>query len=133
MMTLEEYASDVGKTVDEIIALCDNLGIKYEDEETILNDEDIIVLDNNRARSNESRFEHIAVSRHELLPSDIKQIPKRIETSILKKDKERTNTYNIYIARNGHVGEYIKISIEIDFKKSNIGFVKTIYITRNNK
>ena len=93
----------------------------------------IIVLDNNRERSNESRFEHIAVSRHELLPSDIKQIPKRTETSILKKDKERTNTYNIYIARNGHVGEYIKISIEIDFKKSNIGFVKTIYITRNNK
>ena len=46
-MNIKDYASDVGKTVDEIIALCDNLGIKYEDEETILNDEDIIVLDNN--------------------------------------------------------------------------------------
>ena len=46
-MNIKDYASDVGKTVDEIIALCDNLGIKYEDEETVLNDEDIIVLDNN--------------------------------------------------------------------------------------
>lgn len=93
----------------------------------------IIVFEDNRARSNESRFEHIAVSRHELLPSDIKQIPKRIETSALKKDKDRTNTYNIYIRRNGHIGEYIKISIEIDFRKSNVGLVKTIFITKNNK
>ena len=89
-----------------------------------------IKIENDRARSNESRFEHIISSRHELQQSDIKRIPKKIGTSELKKDKERTDTYNLYIKRNNYGDDYIKISLEIDFKKSNVGIVKTIFITR---
>lgn len=46
MMTIEDYALDVGKTIDEIKALCDKIGINYEDEKTPLDETDIILLDN---------------------------------------------------------------------------------------
>ena len=46
MMNIEDYALDVGKSVDEIKALCDKIGIKYEDETTPLDETDIILLDN---------------------------------------------------------------------------------------
>ena len=47
MMTLEEYANDVGLTTEDIMALCDKLGIDYEDENTLLDDTSIVLLDNN--------------------------------------------------------------------------------------
>ena len=46
MMTIEDYALDVDKTIDEIKALCDKIGINYEDEKTPLDETDIILLDN---------------------------------------------------------------------------------------
>ncbi|MBR3210464.1 MAG: translation initiation factor IF-2 [Bacilli bacterium] len=46
MMTLEDYASDVGKTIEEIMALCDKVGINYEDESSLLDDVSITLLDN---------------------------------------------------------------------------------------
>ena len=46
MMTIEDYALDVGKTIDEIKALCDKIGINYKDEKTPLDETDIILLDN---------------------------------------------------------------------------------------
>lgn len=46
MMTIEDYALDVGKTTDEIKALCNKIGIKYEDENSTLSETDIILLDN---------------------------------------------------------------------------------------
>ena len=46
MMTLEDYANDVGKTVEEIEALCDKVGISYQDENSLLDDISITLLDN---------------------------------------------------------------------------------------
>ncbi len=46
MMTLEDYALDVNKSVEEIMAICDKLDIKYDDENSLLNETDIILLDN---------------------------------------------------------------------------------------
>ncbi len=46
MMTLEDYASDVGKTVEEIMELCDKVGIHYQNENTLLDDISITLLDN---------------------------------------------------------------------------------------
>ena len=46
MMTIEDYAQDVGKTVEEIKALCEKIGIDYKDETTTLGETDIILLDN---------------------------------------------------------------------------------------
>ena len=88
---------------------------------------------NNRARSNESRFEHISVDRHELKPRDIKRIVVAIKTSILRKDKQRKNTYNLYIKRTNYNDEYIKISLYANFQKNNEAIVKTIFITKNFK
>ena len=45
-MNLNEYAQDVGKSIEEIKKLCDKIGIQYEDEETFLQEDDIILLDN---------------------------------------------------------------------------------------
>ncbi len=46
MMTIEDYAQDVGKTVEKIMALCDKIGISYQDENSLLDDISITLLDN---------------------------------------------------------------------------------------
>ena len=46
MMTLEDYALDVDKTVEEIMALCDKIGINYDDKDSLLDDISITLLDN---------------------------------------------------------------------------------------
>ena len=46
MMTMEDYAQDVGKTLEEIMALCDKIGIEYQDENSLLDDVSITLLDN---------------------------------------------------------------------------------------
>ena len=46
MMTLQDYAQDVGMSVDEVKALCDKVGISYQDENTLLDDISITLLDN---------------------------------------------------------------------------------------
>ena len=93
----------------------------------------VIVLENDRASSNENRIEHIIDSRHDLKPNDIKRIPKRIDEAIFKKDKERKDTYNLYIERNNYRKQYIKISMKIEFEKSNKATIKTIFITDHIK
>ena len=45
MMSIIEYATDVNKSVEEIFRLCDSLGIDYEDQETVLSEDDIVLLD----------------------------------------------------------------------------------------
>ena len=39
MMNLEDYALDVGKSIEEIMKLCDKLDIPYQDATTTLTDE----------------------------------------------------------------------------------------------
>lgn len=46
MMTMEDYAQDVGKTIEEIKELCDKIGVEYENENTLLDDVSITLLDN---------------------------------------------------------------------------------------
>ena len=46
MMTLEDYALDVEKSVEEIMALCDKVGISYDDKDSLLDDISITLLDN---------------------------------------------------------------------------------------
>ena len=46
MMSVLEYASDVGKSVESIFELCRKLNIKVENEDDMLSDDDIILLDN---------------------------------------------------------------------------------------
>lgn len=53
MMTVLEYANDVDKSVAEIIDLCGKLGIKANQEDAMLSDDDIILLDNEIANDSE--------------------------------------------------------------------------------
>lgn len=84
----------------------------------------------NRARSNQSRFEHIVNQRHGLRPSDFERVIRCIKKCIFRKDLERTETYNIYIRRTNYSDEYIKIGVKIDPSEPEIAMVKTIFITR---
>ena len=46
MMSLIDYATDVNLDVEKIKSLCDKIGIAYDDEESMLTEDDIILLDN---------------------------------------------------------------------------------------
>jgi len=87
----------------------------------------------NRARSNETRYEHIIKSSHGLLPADIKYIPEGIKKSKLKKDKLRKWTYEYVFERKGNKREYMKICVQLDKDDSHIAVVKTIFISKNGK
>ena len=43
MMNVSEYASDVGRTVEEILSLCQKLSISASASEDMLSDDDIIM------------------------------------------------------------------------------------------
>lgn len=47
MMTVLEYAQDVGKSVDDIIRLGAMFDLNFEDEDYMLSQDDIVILDNN--------------------------------------------------------------------------------------
>ena len=83
-----------------------------------------------RARSNQSRFEHIIDSRHCLSTSDIERIARYINHSKLKMEHERKESFNLFIKRNGFNNEYIKIALKIEDDNPSIAFVKTIFITK---
>jgi len=51
MMSVSEYASDINKTVQEILKKCRELGISVNDEGDLLDDEAIIMLDSSFADS----------------------------------------------------------------------------------
>ncbi|MBE6142237.1 MAG: hypothetical protein E7175_05315 [Erysipelotrichaceae bacterium] len=114
--TYEEMMSNLLKTLPfPIVDNRHNINIYFYDD---------------RARSNQNRFDHIIDSRHELLPGDIKRIQKCMKKAIFKKDKERTNTFNIYITRNNYGNEYIKISLKIEPEEPHRALVKTVFITK---
>ena len=46
MMSILEYANDVNKSVEEILKLCDKLDIKHDSADTLLSEDDIVILDN---------------------------------------------------------------------------------------
>ncbi len=90
-----------------------------------------VVLENDMARSNQSRFQHITKESHDLLPGDIKTIEEKLPVnSKLKKDKTRRLTYNYYIKRNKSGAEYIKVSVQIDKIDKRLAKIKTIFITK---
>ncbi len=69
MMTMEDYAQDVGKTLEEIKALCNEIGIEYEDENTLLDDVSITLLDN--ALEEESDEENIEEQEERRLEEEV--------------------------------------------------------------
>jgi len=86
MMTIKDYAVDVDKTIEEIEALCDKIGIDYKDENTDLDETSIIELDN-ELQNEENQNEEIV--------SDEIEEERRLEEEVEDKAEELANETNI--------------------------------------
>ena len=73
-----------------------------------------IHLDDGRARSNQSRVQHIVKYGHDLKARDLESVPEGInQYCFYKKDPLCKNTFNYYIKRKGESKGFIKVSIRI--------------------
>jgi len=82
MMTLKDYAEDVGKSIDEIKALCDKIGIDYQDENSNIDETSIILLDN-EIQDQEVYIEgDIENLEERILEEEVEEVPR-------KKDKKK--------------------------------------------
>ncbi len=108
MMSILEYANDVNKTVEEIKKLCDRLNIKYDTENTVLSEDDIVLLDGEIENSLDKEFleEEVLDEKIEKMISDanididntmnkqkLKPKSERIENNKMKFQKERKELY----------------------------------------
>ena len=108
MMSILEYANDVNKTVDEIKILCDRLNIKYDDENTMLTEDDIVLLDGEIETNSDNDVldDEVLDEKVEKMISDakididnttnkqkFKPKSERIENSKVKFQKERKELY----------------------------------------
>lgn len=83
-----------------------------------------------RARSNQTREEHIVEYGHNLKVRDLELVPKGINNYFdYKKDQIYKNTWNYYIKRSGQDKGLIKVSIRVDDNDSKRAWIKTIFIT----
>lgn len=90
----------------------------------------IIYVRDDRSRSNETRFEHIAKNYHDLKVRDIEAIPNGIKNYIkFCKSAKLKDTYSYYINRKGEDKGFIKVVILKDMFDSTKAYLKTIFIT----
>ena len=82
-----------------------------------------------RARSNQTRAEHIVEYGHDLKVRDIELIQLGISNYFkFKKDLKYKNTFNYYIKRKGSDKGFVKVSIKISNQNKKRAWVKTIFI-----
>ncbi len=87
-----------------------------------------------RARSNQTRVEHIVEYGHDLKVRDLESVPEGIKNYFAyKKDPVYPNTYNYYIDRKGQDKGFIKVSIRISDDDPTYAWVKTIFIAYHIK
>ena len=84
MMNVSEYASDVGITTKDVLALCNKLDIKVSKEDDMLSDDDIIILDNELA--NIELSEEIEEETEEL--EDFEDIEESYEENKIKEENK---------------------------------------------
>ena len=92
MMSVLEYAEDIGKSVAEVLNKCVELGIDAQDEEYMLDDEEITELDNTiGSEMDEEEIEEVArdVAKKEKIDID-----NSVKKQKLKKKPVTTNTIN---------------------------------------
>lgn len=96
MMSLQDYAMDVDLSVEEVKALCDKVGISYEDENTLLDDISITLLDNTiQEDTEERRLEEEAEDKAEELAFDTKiDLDNQTNFTKVKQNKQVKKTDN---------------------------------------
>ena len=83
-----------------------------------------------KARSNQTRIEHIVQNRHDLKVRDLNLVPIGINHYFdYRKDPIYKDTWNYYLIRGGKDKGFVKVSIQIDHKDHTRAWVKTVYIT----
>ena len=83
-----------------------------------------------KARSNQTRVEHIVRCGHDLKVRDLELVPQGINNYFeYRKDPVYKNTYNYYIPRAGMDKGFIKVSIRICDSDNTYAWIKTVYIT----
>ena len=83
-----------------------------------------------RARSNQTRIEHIVQNRHDLKVRDLNLVPNGINNYFdYTKDPIYKDTWNYYLIRGGADKGFIKVSIQVDHRDHSRAWIKTIYIT----
>ena len=94
----------------------------------------VIEIKNDRARSNETRFEHIAKKNHELKVRDIKSIPEGIKEYVkFVKSNEIENTCYYFIKRKGEDRGFIQVAILLDEANPKRARIKTVFIAHRLK
>ena len=89
-----------------------------------------LYVEETRARSNQSRVDHIVECGHDLKARDLALVPQGIKNYFeYKKDPIYKYTYNYYIIRKGKDRGFVKVSIQIDSNDHSRAWIKTIYIT----
>ena len=89
----------------------------------------VIFIKDDKARSNETRFQHIAKRGHELKSRDIESIPEGIKNYVkFTKSKELKDTYCYYINRKGDDRGFIQVAILVDYKNKKKAYLKTVFI-----
>ena len=90
----------------------------------------IIVVRNDRARSNETRFEHIAKKNHQLKVRDIELIPEGINKyAKFSKSLELKDTYYYYILRKGKDKGFVQLAIKLIEGEKKLYYIKTIFVS----
>lgn len=89
-----------------------------------------LYVNDDRARSNETRIDHITEYGHDLKARDLRLVPEGIKKYFdYKKDPVYKNTFNYYLNRKGKDKGFIKVSIRISDDNPKRAWIKTIYIT----
>ena len=89
MMTVKEYADDIGREINEILGVCKLLKMDYITEEAnVLNDDDIIELDNFFAKENDDLEEEKVVIKKKKKEVVVEEIKKPVSKI---KEKLQTN------------------------------------------
>ena len=92
MMTLEDYANDVGKSIDEIKALCDKIGINYDDENSLLDDISITLLDNEMQDEEDYIEGDIELAEEKRLEEEVEDIAEELASNT-KIDLDDTTSF----------------------------------------
>ena len=91
---------------------------------------DFYIYVEGKARSNQSRIEHIVEYSHDLKVRDLELVPEGIKNYFAyKKDPVYKDTYNYYLYRKGNDKGFIKVSIQIDNHDHKRAWIKTVFIT----
>ena len=97
MMTLEDYALDVNKSIEEIMKMCDKIGISYQDDQTLLSDEDIILLDNDIQDSEDYIEGDLALDEYEEEQLLDEEVADKAEELAKNTKFDLDNAYNEYV------------------------------------